>query len=225
MQTFIAELKEIIQARHMLTHPFYRHWEAGTLPIEVMRKYAEQYYHLEKNFPKFLSATHSQCDDPADRQAITDNLYDEEHGQHNHRELWLRFAEAIGATRTMVEQSSPLPETQSAINTFRRLSQSSAVEGAAGLAAYESQIPTVAESKLRGLAEHYAIVEKSGTDFFRVHSVLDIEHANAWWKMIEKHANGETERDRVRQAVKAGRDALWQFLDGVMRAYFPAHAA
>ena len=48
-------LKAIIEEKHLLKHPFYQAWSNGTLPLSVMQKYAIQYYHLELNFPKFLS--------------------------------------------------------------------------------------------------------------------------------------------------------------------------
>lgn len=218
---FVEHLKKIIAEKNLLNHPFYQQWTAGTLPLPVMQKYAEQYYHLEKNFPRFLSRMHADCDDFAVRQTITDNLYDEEHGETNHRELWLRFGEAIGATREAIQTSQQLPETSAAIESFNKLSSESFLNGSAALAAYESQIPAVAKSKIEGLNKHYNITEKRGTDFFRVHSTLDVEHSNAWWDIIEKHATTPELQTKVEQAVVAGRDALWNFLDGVCRAYFP----
>ena len=100
---FSNYLKTIINEKHLLKHPFYKLWEQGQLPLSALSRYAEQYYHLETNFPRFLSRLHSQCEDFAVRQVITDNLYDEEHGESNHRELWLRFGESVGATRGKME--------------------------------------------------------------------------------------------------------------------------
>ncbi len=205
----------------MLNHPFYKHWSVGTLPLPVMQKYAEQYYHLEKNFPTFLSRMHADCDDFAVRQTITENLYDEEHGEANHRELWLRFGEAIGVARESIQTAEALPETASAIAYFDKLARESFLTGSAALAAYESQIPAVSESKIKGLKTHYNIADERGTEFFRVHSTLDAKHSNEWWNIIEKHATTPALQENVAQAVVAGRDALWNFLDGVCRAYFP----
>jgi len=91
----IKELKSLIQEKHLLRHPFYRAWETGKLTRAILGKYAEQYYHLENTFPRLLSRTHTHCEDPIIRQIITNNLYDEEHGADNHRELWLRFGEGL----------------------------------------------------------------------------------------------------------------------------------
>lgn len=223
-EKFIEQLQSEIDKRHLLKHPFYQMWNRGTLPLEVMRKYAEQYYHLEKNFPTFLSQIHASCthDEFEVRQAITNNLYDEEHGPENHRELWLRFGESIGASRQEIQGSEPLPETKGTIAVFNELSSSSYIEGVGALSAYESQIPAVAETKLDGLEKNYGMTDERGQKFFKVHGVMDIEHANSWWDIISEHAETEEQKIEVTNAVKKGRDALWNFLDGVCRAYMPA---
>ncbi len=217
----VTRLQSLIADKHLLQHPFYQHWEKGTLPKEVLAKYAEQYYHLERNFPRFLSQIHTNCDDPALRQTITDNLYDEEHGQNNHRELWLRFAEAVGASRAEVENSVPLPETEATLHTFTTLSQTSSLAGISGLAAYEHQIPAVATKKIEGLEKNYGITDDRGLAFFRVHGIVDVDHANAWWDAIAKDATTPEQAAEAEQSVITGRDALWNFLTGVCRAYFP----
>ncbi|MSU75472.1 MAG: CADD family putative folate metabolism protein [Candidatus Magasanikbacteria bacterium] len=219
--TFVEKLQKLVSEKHLLNHPFYQHWSKGTLPLTVMQRYAEQYYHLEKNFPTFLSRMHSDCNDFTVRQTITDNLYDEEHGELNHRELWQRFGEAVGSSREAIQSSQALPETVAAVACFDELARESFLSGSAALAAYESQIPAISKSKMDGLAKHYNITSERGTEFFRVHSTLDVEHSNAWWDIIEKHATTPELKEKVERAVVAGRDALWNFLDGVCRAYFP----
>ena len=220
-ENLVSKLQSIINAKHLLQHPFYQHWEKGTLPKEILAKYAEQYYHLERNFPRFLSQIHTNCDEPAIRQTITENLYDEEHGEANHRELWLRFAESVGASREAVQASTPLPETLETLNTFTKLSQESTLAGVSALAAYEHQIPAVSMKKIAGLQKNYGITDERGLAFFRVHGTMDIAHANAWWNIIKEDAITPTQQSTAEQAVTEGRDALWNFLTGICRAYFP----
>lgn len=219
--TFINRLKTEIDKKHLLKHPFYQMWEQGTLPLEVMQRYSEQYYHLERNFPIFLSMMHAGCDVFEVRQAITDNLYDEEHGEKNHTELWLRFGETVGTTREAMKTATLLPETQRTINTFKKCSASSFLEGTGALAAYESQIPAIAQKKLEGLKKHYGISDDRSTEFFRQHGILDVKHANSWWDIIETHAHTPERQLAVMKAVQQGRDALWGFLDGVCHTYLP----
>ena len=49
-------LAEAIVGRHLLTHPFYRRWEAGTLAEGELAAYAEQYRHIERELPVTLAA-------------------------------------------------------------------------------------------------------------------------------------------------------------------------
>lgn len=218
---FIQSLKVLIAEKHLLSHPFYQMWTAGTLPLEAMQRYAEQYYHLEKNFPRFLSRMHAECDDFSVRQAITENLYDEEHGNENHRELWLRFGEGIGTTRADMERSVPLQETKVAIDKFIKLSAESFLSGVAALSAYESQVPEVAHSKIDGLQKNYGVTDENTLKFFRVHFGLDVGHTESWWNILATKARSDEQQESVKAAVVAGRDALWGFLDGVYREYVP----
>ncbi|HSZ23887.1 MAG TPA: iron-containing redox enzyme family protein [Candidatus Sulfotelmatobacter sp.] len=85
----IADLDPIIAERSMLKHPFYQAWTAGTLTRERLQNYAVEYYPHVAAFPRYLSAIHSRCADMATRQAILENLIEEERGAENHPELWL----------------------------------------------------------------------------------------------------------------------------------------
>lgn len=219
--TFIQELKDLIAEKHLLNHPFYQAWTAGTLPIEVMQKYAEQYYHLEKNFPNFLSAMLMTAESEDARQIIMDNFRDEAEGSQNHRELWLKFGEGIGATREGMKGSEALAQTTAAVSTFDALSRQSFLLGAAALAAYESQVPEVAKEKIDGLVRNYGIDSEATMKFFRVHGDVDVQHSEAWWDIIEKYCDSEAVKQEVRNAVAQGRDALWNFLTGIMEAYYP----
>ena len=220
----VLHLEEVIAEKHLLNHPFYKHWSAGTLPREVMREYAKQYYHLEKNFPRLLSRVHTHSDDPKVRQVLSENMHDEEYGEKNHRELWLRFAEALGLAREDVETSEALPETKATLVSLMEACEKGTLSGIGALSAYESQIPAVAESKIAGLKEHYGITEERGTEFFRLHGVVDVEHSNAWWNIIDERATTEEAKAETEAGVVQGRDALWSFLDGVCAAYFPQAA-
>lgn len=216
------DLLAAIDQKHLLNHPFYQAWSKGTLPLEVMKKYAEQYYHLERNFPNFLSAMLMTCDDEGVRAKILDNFNDETGGSENHRELWLRFGEMVGASREEMKNSEMLPETAAAVETFRSICGRSYLEGAAALGAYESQIPAIAAKKIEGLAQHYGIAaDQPGVEFFRVHGLLDVKHAQVWWDMLEAAELTDAQKAAVKAATEQGRDALWNFLTGVLKAYMP----
>ena len=129
----------IIEARSLLKHPFYQAWTKGTLPLSSLAEYAAQYYHFEKEYPRFLSGVHHRCDDARVRQVLLDNLWDEEHGEENHVELWLRFCDALGLDRDEVTSREPAEASDELVRTFTRLTtEQPTAAGAAALYAFES---------------------------------------------------------------------------------------
>ena len=156
MNTHLDSIDQQIAGKHLLTHPFYLAWTRGELSKEALTDYAAQYYHHVAAFPTYLSAVHAKCDDQPTRKQILSNLIDEEAGDPNHPELWLRFAESLGLSAEEVRATEKQPETTALINTFRSVCGDGATaEGLAALYAYESQIPAVSESKIDGLKKHY----------------------------------------------------------------------
>ena len=75
-----ASLDALTTQMNLLDHPFYREWTAGTLPLQRLRNYAQQYYRHVAAFPRYLSGIHARCEDLSTRQALLENLIDEERG-------------------------------------------------------------------------------------------------------------------------------------------------
>ena len=161
-----------------MQHPFYVAWTRGELTLPALRDYAAQYYRHVAAFPTYISAVHAQCDDPSVRRHLLANLCDEEAGSPNHPELWLQFAAGLGISPQEVEATQPWPETRHLIETFRAACGTAGVAaGVAALYAYESQIPAVAESKIKGLRAFYGIADASALEYFAVHEAADREHS------------------------------------------------
>ena len=216
--SIIAELDSRVSARHLLQHPFYQEWTAGTLPRVALRDYAAQYYRHVEAFPRYLSAIHSRCDDLTVRQSILENLIEEERGERNHPELWMRFAEGVGVTRNQVRDAVPHPTTRYLVDTYTRLSQSDSLEaGLAALYVYESQMPAVAEAKIDGLQSFYGITNEDGLAFFSVHREADADHARTGATLIERRTQDAAQRTAVLAAADQALGALWAMLDGIRR--------
>lgn len=219
MNQHLTSIDAQIAAKHLLTHPFYLAWTRGELNKEALTDYAQQYYHHVAAFPTYLSAVHSKCDDQPTRRQILSNLMDEEAGEPNHPELWLRFAEALGATRDEVHSTEKQPETMRLISTFRDLCANGATaQGLGALYAYESQIPAVSETKIDGLKKHYGFDDPKQYEYFSVHIEADREHAAAERAMLQEHitpANAVS----VQSAVERVLNALWDLLSGVCRRH------
>jgi pyrroloquinoline-quinone synthase len=212
----VTMLDAAVARRNLLDHPFYRAWTAGDLSIERLRNYAVQYYPHVAAFPRYLSALHSRCDDTETRQAILENLIDEERGSENHPELWLRFAEALGVPRSDVLNAAPVPAASGLVEAFDRMAQTARLStGLAALYVYESQTPKVAAAKIDGLRRFYGIDDARGLAFFRVHQEADVYHAQTVARLVERHcASADDERDALKGA-DAALGALWSLLDAV----------
>jgi len=210
----LDRIDAMIEDRHLLRHPFYTKWVAGTLPTQNLHDYARQYYAFESNFPRFLSALHSRSDRPGVRAALLENLWDEEHGEANHQELWLRFAEGLGVARRDVMSATLNAATDELLDTYGSVvSTASVTAGVAAIYAYERQVPPVAQAKIDGLKRWYGISDERTLCFFDVHSTLDVEHSEAERRIVGE-ANPQEEGEVIR-ATSAALEAWWSFLDAV----------
>ncbi|HJU87615.1 MAG TPA: CADD family putative folate metabolism protein [Gemmatimonadota bacterium] len=219
-------IERLIEDRHVLKHPFYVAWREGTLPREALRTYAAQYYQHVRAFPTYISALHSRCEDLETRQALLENLRDEEEGRENHPVLWLRFAAAVGCADGEAETAELLPETADAIAAFRAaVGTGSVTRGLAALWAYESMVPVVAAEKIRGLVEHYGIAGSPGTDYFEVHRTLDVEHAAATRALVARRVCEAAEAEEAELGAAQATAAVARILDGVCRVHGIARAA
>lgn len=199
----------------ILSHPWYKMWECGELPVESLRHYAQEYFWQVAHFPRYLSRLHSQVSDLKTRQVILENLADEENPKSPHPELWLDFAEALGLDRDKVRSSSPSPAAQELIHEFQSLIEAGVPEGLGAILAYESQVPAVAQFKSKALESYYLQKEKAdqGTRFFRVHQEADVWHT----KELDDVVASLSTEDRQKAQVAADKAslALWKFLDAM----------
>jgi pyrroloquinoline-quinone synthase len=213
----IATLNEMIAERNLLKHPFYQAWTAGALSIERLRNYAVNYYPHVAAFPRYLSTIHSRCADIAIRQALLENLIEEERGAENHPELWLRFAEALGLNRSRVLEAQVSPAVLSLVHTFTELCTSERpAAGLSAIYAYEVQIPAVACAKIEGLRQFYGITDDRAVGFCSVHQKADVEHSQTAAHLIARQCAGDAES--FTGAIDSGRralDALWSALDSM----------
>jgi pyrroloquinoline-quinone synthase len=216
MSSTSALIDSKVAERAMLSHPFYRAWTEGRLPLETLQSYARQYFHHVEAFPRAVSAVHSACPDRDGRRMLAENLAEEEGveaGKQDHASLWMMFACGLGESEQSVRGQQLNPETEALIDAFRRLSRNSYASGLGALYAYESQFPAVAAAKIEGLIDRYGIADEETLRFFRVHETADVEHSSVCRALLDRLPEGERE-----EAVAAGEElagALWNFLSGV----------
>jgi pyrroloquinoline-quinone synthase len=211
-QSVIDAIHDAIAARRLLDHPFYAAWSKGALSRDDLRTYATQYYQWVLAFPTWISATHANATDLSLRQALLENLIDEERGPENHPELWLRFCDALGIDRAAVTSAAPLPETTAAIDAMRRVCRDEpAVAGVAALYAYESQQPEVMKTKRAGLRDLYDV--PSGHEYFEVHETADVVHSAEERRLLVRHGAGH--EPGMLAAARTALEATYRILDGV----------
>ena len=219
---FFEQLDARIAKYDLLCHPFYQAWSEGKLTRDDLREYAQDYYCQVEAFPTYLAELGIRLEDGELRRAVLANMADEK-GLANasrepgraHSDLWLDFAEGMGARRDLTGHS-PLPEIKELMAFFHRTASEGAPEEAlAAFYAYESQVPRVAKEKARGLKETYGADERT-TAYFTLHTTADVYHSQVWRQQLGKRL--ESHPEMAEKALVAGENAakaLWRALDGI----------
>ena len=220
---FSNELNKKLDQYHLLNHPFYKSWNEGKLTREIIKDYAEQYYQHVKAFPRYISATHSICDDIEKRKILLENLQDEENKDGDHPKLWKNFAKAMGADENKIEDVKPDSFTKEMINNFFTQARSSYAEGLASLYTYERQIPEIAETKIQGLKKFYGVNSKEGLEFFEAHKKADVYHREECEKLLD--GLSEEEQGKAEVAALSTAKYLWNFLSGIAEKHNLSKAA
>jgi pyrroloquinoline-quinone synthase len=219
-EEFTSSLKALVDSRHCINHPLLQTWAAGTLPKEVLGRWAQEHYHFTKDLWAFLAATYSNCPYPDARQAIMENLTEEEDPEDPHINILLRFASACGVPAEEIKASRPLATTCGLKDWLTRIStRNSWIESAAGMhIGMESQMPAMCAAILPALREKYGFKDDE-IRFFTLHHEADQEHGGRIYDLVGKYATTPELQTAVRQAVLEGTQKRWLYYDGVYIKY------
>ena len=210
---FSKELNQKLDQYHLLNHPFYKSWNEGKLTREIIKDYAEQYYQHVKAFPRYISATHSLCEDIEKRKILLENLNDEENRDADHPKLWKNFAIAMGADSKKIEEVKAEQFTKDLIDNFFKNGRSTYAEGLASLYTYERQIPEIADTKIKGLKKFYGVNSKEGLEFFETHKKADVYHRVECEKLLD--GLSKEDQSAAEKAALSTAKYLWNFLSGI----------
>jgi pyrroloquinoline-quinone synthase len=203
-----AAVATSLEGRLLLTHPFYRRWEAGELTRQELAEYAVHYRAFEAVLPTVLAAVVDRLVADGEYEAahaVARNLADELGRPEPHLALFDRFGAALpGACAT-----SPGPAADELAATYLELAGQSPVAAIGGLAAYETQAAAIATTKGDGLRRWYG-VDTDGTEFWDVHATMDAEHGDWAVEALALLGADETE---VADAARRAADAWWALLD------------
>jgi pyrroloquinoline quinone (PQQ) biosynthesis protein C len=134
-----------------------------------------------------------------------------------HVALWEQFARAAGAGAAS-SRREPLPETLACSEAWT--AGDDVLEHLAVLYVIEGGQPEISSTKLEGLSAHYGYREEGpASEYFRVHELLDVEHACQAGELIEELiADADDPAGQAERMVSRATAALrgnWRLLDAV----------
>ncbi len=198
----VTQIDRVLEGRRLLSHPFYRRWEAGELQDGELAAYGSQYEHFERQLPRTLQDVVDVCEPGPARDVIHASLDDELGSPRSHVELLGSFLEAVGAA-----PASPTPATADLVDLYRGAAARGAAFAVGVVAGYELQAAQVARTKAEGLRRFYGLSDV-GTEFWDVHATMDEMHGT--WML---DAASSLDADAVLAGVDASATAWWDFLD------------
>lgn len=224
-QAFVADLMRMIrEGRSFGGHPLWWKISEGKLELEALRGFAQQFFLQVVEFPRAVSALHSNCPDREERIKLAESLYEEETGRLSgskpHPELFLDFCAGLGLAREQVLTAQPLPETAALIHWFElSTKQRPFLEGVAAInLAAEGQVVGAFGPFARALQRHYGLSTEA-VAFWDVHELADAEHSDVGDHIVVRHATTDDLQAGVRDAVRTSLAMWWSFFEGMDRAY------
>ena len=222
---FVDSLKKTIDARRSFGgHPLWHRIRDGRVSRAGLRTFAVQFFLQVREFPRAVSALHARCPFPRERIELAESLYEEETGRisgcnMSHPELFIRFGEAVGASRDEMVRGEPLPATAALIDWFElATTQRSFLEGAAAInLAAEGQVPGAFAPFARALERHYGLGREQ-VAFWDVHEIADRDHSDIGDHVVVRFATSGEWQEKVRGAVERSLGKWWEFFDGIERA-------
>ena len=191
MSNIIQQMDEAVSKYALLDHPFYQAWNEGTLPVPSLQLYAWEY----RRFISKIAEGWDAC-----------GFTDIANVEREHYDLWVDFAKSVHTEQITKEVS----EVSQLVDVCEQ-SNASAAGAIGSLYAFETQQPYTAQSKLKGLKDHYSAVEADET-YFEVH-LDDFDEP----EMLRKRILDMSEEDQAQALATCTETAkgLWDALTGI----------
>ncbi len=225
MPGFVEDLRATIDAgRAFGRHPLWLRIAEGGLARPALAPFVVQFFLQVREFPRAVSALHSRCPDARERVELAESLYEEETGRISgcnvsHPELFVRFGEGVGVSRSAMVDGVSLPATAVLIEWFHESTREHPfIEGAAATnLAAEGQVPGAFGPFARALERHYGCTP-AAVAFWDVHEQADREHSAIGDHIVVRLATTPGLQADVRRAVARSLDLWWRFFDGIAAA-------
>ncbi|MEI6448001.1 MAG: iron-containing redox enzyme family protein [Actinomycetes bacterium] len=206
MSDFFDRLEETRSRWNVLEHPFYQRWTNGELTKAELAVYSGQYRHAVVA----IADASAQAASAADGK-LAAGLAEHAREEADHVRLWDRFVDEVGGDAAV----SATPETEACVSEWAGSADRPLLDTLVTLYSIESGQPAISETKREGLVARYGYTpEGPATEYFDLHAVLDVEHAEQARKAIEPRLEGADE-DALLEVAEAALRSNWELLDGV----------
>jgi pyrroloquinoline-quinone synthase len=210
MDNLVQRIDSEIERRSLLKHSFYKMWSEGKLTIDHLQGYSKEYFQLVKKVPKFVENIAEATGNP---DIITNNAREEA----EHIELWVRFATALGVSKSDLINYGGSEKTNEAVAKLMALANLTFEEAVAAMYAYEMELPKISRSKIDGLKKLYGMDSEDATKYFEIHEEADVRHAQVWREVLQR-IPAERQESALNAAIKS-LQAQNLLLDSVREKY------
>lgn len=228
VQGDVESLVEELQTHPVNTNEFFRIFEAKCLTPRQLRVFIRQYHYFCFQFVKVLEGLlyHTPIEQMDMRIGLAKTLYSElgsgspDHAHIRHLE---RFAHSIGLQDLDLEETEPIPEVESYLETLERQFLRSNYLTALGA---ELAVETTATSEFEyffpGLKK-YQQFNRRDLEFFESHLAEEAEHKDWLLEAVCKTAQSPEDVEQIVSGARETVDAWMEFWEGMYRAVFDAN--
>jgi pyrroloquinoline-quinone synthase len=210
MDNVVQRIDSEIEKRSLLKHSFYKMWSEGKLTLDHLQGYSKEYFQLVKTVPRFVESIAEATGSP---DIIINNAREEA----EHVELWVRFATALGVSKSDLISYGGSEKTNQAVANLMALANLTTEEAVAAMYAYEMELPKISRSKIDGLKKLYGMDSEDATKYFEIHEEADVRHAQVWREILQR-IPPERQESAFNAAIKS-LQAQNMLLDSVHEKY------
>jgi pyrroloquinoline quinone (PQQ) biosynthesis protein C len=208
-------------------HPVGQRFLGGDLTPDEMRFLATQEYAYYKettwwNAGKLLNSAELE-EQRRLHGALLDELGTdlmETGGAAPHAEMFLRYCEGLGLSRTEVTNAPLVPSVVLAVTELRRIASHRPVFEmlVASNLVIEKQRPRYYSALLRTFAEHYSWVPRDALLFYEVHAEHDVDHESRGRQIVRTYLGHKWQQDLAMSAALRSVGLRLVMYDGIQGA-------
>ena len=223
LRLLIDTIDNEINNRSLLHHKFYTLWNEGQLSLNHLRGYSKEYFQLVKTVPELVHSIYNNLEKYTSNDHYLKSIKKTHLEELDHIEPWLKFALSLGLDKKELLNYYGTNEVNLAIENLKSLCNSSLIEGVSTMYSFEKELPQISKRKIEGLERFYGISRQEDIKYFKIHEIVDIEHANLWKSIIiDPKISNFKENYSNEPAVEASIKSLIvqnQILDSVYNTY------